>query len=116
MTMLWKVSLLEECKGVSLVEIYSQGCGAQEGAELPFSPCPGLVFLTPQPRSPHLHELVEQPLAWLFLLWWRKWKEKVAPGSLQPASCLHGDPRQEGQLFAPRSPALCGLHSLGSFL
>lgn len=50
MTMLWKVSLLEECKGVSLAEIYSQGCGAQNAAEPPFSPFPGACLSdTPAP-------------------------------------------------------------------
>lgn len=88
----------------------------------------GPVFLTPQPPS-HLCELMQQPLAWLFVLWWKnrkgKWPWRVE-GSPQepapPATCLQRNPRKEGQLLAPRSPALCCLHHpglvlcLGSFL
>ena len=66
---LWKVSRTEECKGVSLVEIYSQGYGHRKLLS-PLSP-PGPVFLTPQPLL-HLHELVLPPLAWPVLLWWRE--------------------------------------------
>lgn len=68
----------------------------------------GPVFLTAQPL-PHLRELVRQPQARLFLLWWRKQKVKVALGGSSPteptAYQLSAEGPQEGRAAAcPRVP------------
>lgn len=54
MTMLWKASLLEECEGVSLAEIYFQGCGAQNAAEPFFSAFPGACLSDTPALTPSL--------------------------------------------------------------
>lgn len=128
LSVLWKGFLSEEArKGISLVEIYSQGYTRHRKLlESSFSPRP--VFLLLQ-SSLHLHQLVLRARPCVLLWWVEKIEsesgpgEENAPGSSQPASRLQGSPVREGAGPGPQAPCPGGPAQLsalarawGSFL